>query len=178
MELPSSCIGLHRAPRKLGLRMSEIPIVSVWFTYTWVYLKASFHFWAQACCFQAFSGASFTMLQISNPAPSHQSTRKPSAYFHFLAECSVWAILELALVVDIINHARSDDVRLQAFLLGNIIKTESPAPAANKSINNRETAGNSFQLSNRHLHHNDSFLVLPDSLILISKRTPWALEES
>lgn len=156
--------------------MSVIPIVSVWFTYTWLYLKASFHFWAQAWRFQAFSGASFTMLWISNPAPSHQSTRKPSAYFHFLAECSVWAILELALVVDIIDHSRSNDIGLQAFLLGNIIKTESPAPAANKSTNNRATARNSFQSSNRHFHHNDSFLVLPDSLI--SKRTPWALEES
>lgn len=158
--------------------MSVTPIVSVWFTYTWVHLKESFHFWAQACHFQGFSGASFTMLWISNPAPSHQSTREPSAYFHFLAECCIWAILELALVVDIIDHSRSDDVGLQTFLLGNIIKTEPPAPAANKSTNTRASARNSFQSSNRHFHHNDSFLVLPDSLILISKRTLWVLEES
>lgn len=158
--------------------MSVTPTVSVWFTHTWVYLKESFHFWAQACLFHGFPGASFTTLQISNPAPSHQSTRKPSAYFHFLAECRIRAILELALVVDVIDHSRSDDIGLQTFLLGNIIKTEPPAPAANKSTNTTASARNSFQFSSRHFHHNDSFLVLPDSLILISKRTLWVLEES
>jgi hypothetical protein len=108
-----------------------------------------------------------------------EGSKKSSTHFHFLAECSIWAILELALVMNIVNYSRSNDVGLQAFLAGDIIKTEPPASAANKSIKTRSVACDSLQSSSRHFHHNNLTLHLSKQpYSLISKRIPSTLEES
>ena len=67
-----------------------------------------------------------------------------NTYFYFLAEGSIWAILQLALMVNIIDHSRGNDVGLQAFLLGDVIQTEPPASAENKWIEMRAVAYISF----------------------------------
>lgn len=66
-----------------------------------------------------------------------RATRTPATYFYFLAEGSIGAILQLALVVNVIDHSRGNDLGLQAFLLGHIIKTEPPASAEMKLIEMR-----------------------------------------
>lgn len=71
---------------------------------------------------------------------STRGTTIPNTYFYFLAEGSVGAILQLALVVYIIDHPRSNDLGLQAFLLGHVIKTEPPASAEKKLIEIRAYA--------------------------------------
>ena len=70
----------------------------------------------------------------------------PKTYFYFLAEGSIWAILQLALVVNIIDHSRGNDVGLQAFLLGDVIQTEPPA-SAEKQVNRNESSGLHFLLN-------------------------------
>lgn len=90
-----------------------------------------------------------------------EGSKKSSTHFHFLAECSIWAILELALVMNIVNYSRSNDVGLQAFLAGDIIKTEPPASAANKSIKTRSIL---FQKIECSKVVSESYLFLPHPL--------------
>lgn len=61
-------------------------------------------------------------------------------YFYFLAEGSIWAILQLALMVNIIDHSRGNDLGLQAFLFGHVIKAGPPASARSKLIEIRAVA--------------------------------------
>lgn len=58
-----------------------------------------------------------------------RGTQMPKTYLYFLAEGSIGAVLQLALVVNIIDHSRGNDLRLQTFLFGDVIKTEPPASA-------------------------------------------------
>lgn len=86
----------------------------------------------------AFAWPSFQHAQALSVPP--RGTERPNTYFHFLAEGSIGAILQLALVVHIIDHSRGNDLGLQAFLLGNVIKTEPPASAEKKFIEMRAGA--------------------------------------
>ena len=72
------------------------------------------------------------MLDLKPCTYPPEAPRSPHTYFYFLAEGSIGAILQLALVVNIIDHSRGNDVGLQAFLLGDVIQTEPPASAKNK----------------------------------------------
>lgn len=79
-----------------------------------------------------FPGPSFSTLETPSPAHTHQRRQDTKTYFYFLAEGGIGAILQLALVVNIIDHSRGNDLGLQAFLLGDVIKTEPPSSAENK----------------------------------------------
>lgn len=91
-------------------------------------------------------GPSFSVLETSSPAHPTRATRTPDTYFYFLAEGSIGAILQLALVVNVIDHSRGNDLGLQAFLLGLIIKTEPPASAEKKLMGMRRDTYDSLYL--------------------------------
>lgn len=102
----------------------------------------SFHFWIFR--FRNISLALALACWISSLHTPTRGTKIPNTYLYFLAEGGIGAILQLALVVNIIDHSRGDDFGLQAFLFGNVIKTEPPASAENKWIEMRAVASDFF----------------------------------
>lgn len=103
-------------------------------------------------------------------------TKIPNTHFYFLAEGGIGAILQLALMVNIVDHSRGNDLGLQAFLLGDIIETEPPAPAEMKTSQRKweQLLRISFVFSlsfNRNFHPCSLFFILQDSIISTRHRT-------
>lgn len=95
----------------------------------------SLHF---CVCILGFLNTSLALLSACWTSPAlHMpptATKTPDTYFYFLAEGSIGAILQLALVVNVIDHSRGNDLGLETFLLGHIIQTEPPASTEKKLI--------------------------------------------